>query len=217
MTLERHNHSQVVTGTAAEMAARERAFAYYEMGLAEDTGEVRMGPGMWADLSPAYATVNTRVQVATTGNITIASALNAGDTVDGVVLVAGDLVLVKSQSAPEQNGVYVAGSAPARATAYDTYDEHSLKLIYVEGGTANANKLFRCTSATGGTLNTTAITYVEYPKTNLSLAARSQFAGLTAAGGGTEAGTSLVLVERADGTLAKITLTNLKASINALP
>jgi hypothetical protein len=216
MALKRHNHSQVVSGTAAEHAARSGPLKHWEMGLATDTGEVRMGPGMWSDLAPVGAPVDSRVRAATTVNITRATALNAGDTLDGVVLVAGDLVLVKNQSAPQENGVYVVGAVPARAAAYDTYDEHALKVIYVEEGTANADKVFRCTSATGGTLNTTGITYVEYAKGKLSLAGLSQLASLTAAGG-TEPGTSLVLVERANGTLAKISLTNLKASINALP
>lgn len=216
MALKRHNHSQVVTGTAAEHAARTQALAHYEMALATDTGEVRMGPGMWADLAPAGAAVTSRVRVASTANLTIATGLNAGDTVDGVVLVAGDLVLLKDQSTTHQNGVYVVGASPARAAAYDTYDEHSLKLVYVEEGTTNKRKFFRCTSATGGTLGSTAIAWQVMPSGKLGLGELSQLSALPAAGG-TEPGTSLVLVERANGTLAKISLTNLKASINALP
>src|SRR5262245_59400381 len=40
-----------------------------------------------------------RVRVATTVDITIATALNNGDTLDGVTLATGDRVLVKDQSA----------------------------------------------------------------------------------------------------------------------
>lgn len=100
-----------------------------------------------------------RVRAATTANVTIATALNNGDTLDGVSLVTGDLVLVKDQGAPEENGVYVVGVSPARAAEFDTYDEYPGSLIAVEEGTANADTLWLCTSNVGGTLNTTALAF----------------------------------------------------------
>ncbi|WP_136617075.1 DUF2793 domain-containing protein [Mesorhizobium sp. 10.2.3] len=100
-----------------------------------------------------------RVRVATTANITISTALNNGDTLDGVTLATADLVLVKNQSAPEQNGIYVVGVSPARSSEFDTYDEHPGSLIAVEEGTAAADTLWLCTSNAGGTLNTTAIAF----------------------------------------------------------
>ena len=42
--------------------------------------------------------VKQSCQVATTANITIATALNSGDSIDGVTLANGDRVLVKDQS-----------------------------------------------------------------------------------------------------------------------
>jgi hypothetical protein len=100
-----------------------------------------------------------RVRAATTANITISTALNNGDTLDGVTLVTGDLILVKDQSTTNQNGIYVVGVSPARAVDFDTYDEHPGKIISVEEGTANADTLWKCTSNVGGTLNTTAIVF----------------------------------------------------------
>lgn len=99
------------------------------------------------------------VRAATTGNITIATALNNGDTLDGVTLATDDLVLVKNQSAPEQNGIYVVGASPARSAQFDTYDEHAGTLIAVQEGTANADTLWLSTSNVGGTLDTTAIAF----------------------------------------------------------
>ena len=99
------------------------------------------------------------VKAATTANITIATALNNGDTLDGVTLADGNLVLVKDQSDAEDNGIYVVGSSPARDDLYDTYDEHCGAIIHVEEGSTNADKIFHCTSNTGGTLNTTAIVW----------------------------------------------------------
>jgi len=100
-----------------------------------------------------------RVRAATTANITISTALNNGDTLDGVSLATGDLVLVKDQSTAAQNGVYVVGASPARASEFDTYDEHPGSLIAVQEGTANEDTVWLCTSNVGGTLNTTAIDF----------------------------------------------------------
>ncbi|MER8793973.1 hypothetical protein NKH75_07160 [Mesorhizobium sp. M0984] len=99
------------------------------------------------------------VRAATTANITISTALNNADVLDGVTLATGDLVLVKDQSAPAENGVYVVGVSPARSSEYDTYNEHPGSLIAVKEGTVNAERLYLCTSNDGGTLNTTAIAY----------------------------------------------------------
>jgi hypothetical protein len=100
-----------------------------------------------------------RARVATTANITIATALNNGDTLDGVTLATGDLVLVKNQSTAAQNGVYVVGVSPARAPEFDTYNEHPGSLSSVAEGTVNADTLWLCTSNDGGTLDTTAIAF----------------------------------------------------------
>ena len=100
-----------------------------------------------------------RARAATTANITIASALNNSDTLDGVTLATGDLVLVKNQTSPAQNGLYVVGVSPARAFDFDTYNEHPGSLISVAEGTVNADTLWLCTSNDGGTLDTTTIAF----------------------------------------------------------
>ena len=99
------------------------------------------------------------VRAATTADITIATALNNGDALDGVTLADDNLVLVKNQSDAEENGIYVVGASPARDDLYDTYDEHCGSIIHVQEGSANADKIFQCTSNAGGTLNTTAIVW----------------------------------------------------------
>ena len=104
------------------------------------------------------------VRAATTANITIATALNNGDTLDGVTLANDDLVLVKDQSSQAENGIYKVASSPARDTEADTWDEVIGQLISIQEGTANADDLYLCTANTGGTLNSTAITYTKiYP------------------------------------------------------
>lgn len=102
-----------------------------------------------------------RCRVATTGNITISTALNNGDTLNGVTLATGDYVLVKNQTAPEENGIYIVGATPARVAEFDSFDEHSGALVAVTEGTTNADTLWFCPVNAGGTLNTTAITFTQ--------------------------------------------------------
>jgi hypothetical protein len=99
------------------------------------------------------------VRAATTANIVIASALNSGDVIDGVTLATSDLVLVKNQSTPAQNGIYVVDVSPTRSVEFDTFDEHPGALVAVQEGTANAESIWLCTSNVGGTLNTTPIVF----------------------------------------------------------
>jgi hypothetical protein len=102
----------------------------------------------------------SRVRAVATSNITISTALNNGDSLDGVTLATNDLVLVAGQTAPAENGIYVVGAVPARDTSFDTYDEHPGVYVSVMEGTAWGDSLWRCTSNKGGTLNTTALTFV---------------------------------------------------------
>lgn len=109
------------------------------------------------------------VTAATTENITIATALNNGDTLDGVTLATGDLVLVKDQSTASQNGIYVVGSSPARDDLFDTYDEHPGSLIVITEGTVNADHIYICTSDEGGSLDSTSITWAKVTPAATSL------------------------------------------------
>jgi hypothetical protein len=128
------------------------------------------------------------VRAATTANITIATALNNGDTLDGVTLATDDLVLVMDQSTTHQNGVYKVASSPARDDLFDTYDEHPGALIVIEEGTANADTIYLCTSNTGGTLNTTAITWTKIQPqtagtvTSIAAGAGFSFSTITSSG-----------------------------------
>lgn len=113
------------------------------------------------------------VRAATTANITISTALNNGDTLDGVTLATGDLVLVKNQSTASQNGIYVVGVSPARATAFDAWDELIGALVSVQEGTVNADTGWLCTSNKGGTLGSTAVVYTKANFTGEMLAANN--------------------------------------------
>ncbi len=85
----------------------------------------------------------------TTANITISTALNNGDTLDGVTLADGNRVLVKDQSTASQNGIYVVGSSPARAADLAAGADAAGFFTFVEQGTVNADNGFVCTSNKG--------------------------------------------------------------------
>ena len=102
------------------------------------------------------------VRVASTADVTIASGLENGDTIDGVTLATGDRVLLKNQSTGSQNGIYVvvASGAASRATDTNTSAEVDSMTVYVEEGTANADTVWTLTTD-NPTLGTTALTFAQ--------------------------------------------------------
>jgi len=103
------------------------------------------------------------VRVATTANITIASDLNVGDTIDGITLADGDRVLVKDQSTASQNGIYTAGSSPARATDADADAEVTAGMfVFVEEGTANGDNGYVLTTDGTITVGSTSLTFTQF-------------------------------------------------------
>ena len=97
----------------------------------------------YADTIAQGLSIKTAVRCATTAPITVATALNAGDSIDGVTLANGDRVLVKDQTATNGNGIYVVAASPARATDYDAPSEiNDGDFFFVQEGTANGNKGF---------------------------------------------------------------------------
>ena len=107
--------------------------------------------------------IKDSVRVATTANITIASDLNVGDTIDGVTLADGDRVLVKDQSSGEENGIYIAGSSPVRSADTNTSAEVTSGMFcFVEEGTVNGDNGFVLTTNDTITLDTTALTFVQF-------------------------------------------------------
>ena len=118
----------------------------------------------------AVAGLRTRIiaECATTANVNLSNGLEAGDSIDGVTLVAGDRVLVKDQSTATENGLYIAVScgAASRDPEHDTIAELSGGLIVVNQGTANDNKIFLCTTDSTGSIGSTNITYTQVTPSN---------------------------------------------------
>ena len=142
-------------------------------------------------------------RAATTANITISTALNNGDTLDGLTLATGDRVLVKDQTAGAENGIYIVGVTPVRAYDLDQDGttavpaEESLgAMVKVIAGTVNANTLWQCTNTTAPTLGTTALVFTQFSGGGASFATPAIVLGTTAA-----AGAAATLI-RSDSTIA---------------
>ena len=118
----------------------------------------------------AVAGLRTRIiaECATTANVNLTNGLEAGDSIDGVTLVAGDRVLVKDQSTATENGLYIAVSsgAASRDPEHDTIAELSGGLIVVNQGSTNDNKIFLCTTDSTGSIGSTNITYTQVTPSN---------------------------------------------------
>jgi hypothetical protein len=119
--------------------------------------------------------VKQSVIVATTANI----ALTALQTIDGVSVSAGNRVLVKNQTAPAENGIYVASAtAWTRATDMDAWTEFISAFFFVEQGTTQADTGWVCTVDLGGTVGTTGVTFAQFSSSSAYVGG----AGLTLTG-----------------------------------
>jgi len=106
------------------------------------------------------------VRAATTVNITISNPATA--VFDGVTLTSGQLLLVKDQSTAAENGIYTfngSSSALTRIPEMDAWTEVNGAVTTVDEGTAKADTMWLCTSNSGGTLGSTAITWQQIPTT----------------------------------------------------
>lgn len=130
------------------------------------------------------------VKAASTGNLT----LSGTQTVDGIALIAGDRVLVKDQSTPAQNGIYVVASgAWARATDMDAWTEVPSAYVWVEQGTQQDTG-WVSTADQGGTLGSTAITWTQFSGAGQITAG----AGLTKSGNTLDIGAGSGITVNAD-------------------
>lgn len=99
-------------------------------------------------------------RVATQANTNLASP---GATIDGVTMALNDRVLVRNQTAPAENGIYVwngASTAMTRAPDANTFPELEQATVTVEEGTS-AGTTFRQT-VVNGTLGATGVTFATF-------------------------------------------------------
>ena len=153
--------------TASKLVIRD---ASGQAKVADPTLAAHIATKGYVDAARQGLDVKQSVRVASTANVVIATGLEAGDTIDGVTLVAGDRVLLKNQTTTSQNGIYVAvgvggGAASRSSDANGTADTGELKsgtFVFVEEGTINFDSGF--VVSTDGTIavGTDAITWTQF-------------------------------------------------------
>ena len=116
--------------------------------------------------------LKTRIicRAATTANITTATDLQAGDSLDGITLAEGNRVLVKNQSTASQNGIYTVAASGANAgrdTEFDAIAELAGQMVIVQEGSANADKFFLCTTDSSASLGSDSITFTVVQPSNV--------------------------------------------------
>ena len=101
-------------------------------------------------------------QVATLSNITLSGL----QTIDGYTTLAGDRVLVKNQSSSQFNGIYIASaSAWTRSTDMDVWSEVPGAYTVILNG-SQADTAWVCTASQTGTINVTAMPWVQFSSVN---------------------------------------------------
>jgi hypothetical protein len=106
------------------------------------------------------------VRLATTAQLSAGAPPNGAATIDGVVAVTGDRVLVKNQTSPDgrTNGIWIVNTAGAwtRAADLDAWSEVPGAFVFVEQGTTQADTGWVSTADQGGTLNTTPMPWTQF-------------------------------------------------------
>ncbi len=123
----------------------------------------------YVDQAVAGLRTRTIAECASTANVNLTNGLEAGDSIDGVTLVAGDRVLLKDQTDSTENGLYLAVSsgAASRDPEHDSIAELSGGMVVVNQGSTNDNKIFLCTTDNTGSVGSTAITYTVITPSNV--------------------------------------------------
>jgi hypothetical protein len=137
--------------------------------IATTTGQISTSPTsatdiankLYVDTVAQGLNPKQAVKCGTTGAITLSGL----QTIDTYTTLAGDRVLVKNQGTSSENGIYVASaSAWTRATDMDVWAEvPGAYTVILNGGQANTGWV--STSADTGTINVTAITFVQFSGT----------------------------------------------------
>lgn len=155
----------------------------------------------------------------TTGNITLSGLATQGGGDWPSTLTSGDRILVKNQSSSQFNGIYLANASTwTRALDMDTWAEVPSSFVFIEAGTTLADTGWVTTANAGGTIDVTAMPWVQFSGagtytagTGLTLTG-SQFsltAPVTAALGGsgyTSYATGDMLYASGSTTLSKLTI-----------
>lgn len=152
--------------------------------LATPSGDNDAANKAYVDAARSGLDVKQSVRAATTANITLSGA----QTVDDVVLVAGDRILVKNQDTASQNGIYiVAAGAWSRSADADSDAKVTAGMFtFVEEGSTNADSGWVLTTNNTISLGITSLSFAQFSGAGQIVAG----AGLTKSGNTIDVGTA---------------------------
>lgn len=158
--------TQVRTSRLDQMAAPTAAVSLNSQkitNLADPTGGTDAANKQYVDSVATGLDFKASVRAASTANVTLATP---GASIDGVTLTAGDRILLKNQTTGTENGIYIfngAATPATRSTDADTSAEvTSGMFVFVEEGTTNADTGWVLATNNPITLNTTALSFVQF-------------------------------------------------------
>ncbi len=105
-------------------------------------------------------TWGTPVRLVATTNVTLASGLANGQTLDGVTIATGDRILLTNQTDPTQNGIYIAPASGTASRSSETGAQLANHLFLVQQGTTYHDTTWSINNDTI-TLGSTSITIVQ--------------------------------------------------------
>lgn len=138
-----------------------------------------LGSAFQAAIDTAVQGLDAKVSVRAASTANIASMSGTGFSVDSVTLVVGDRVLVKNQTLPAQNGIYIVQSgAWSRALDMNSWAEAVSAFVFVEEGLQNADSGWVVSSNGAGTIGTTDLLWTQFSQAGIVTAG----AGITKTG-----------------------------------
>jgi hypothetical protein len=127
--------------------------------LADPTGATDATNKQYVDGLIAGLSWKDTVKLASTAN----AALTGNIAIDGVTTAAGDRILLKNQTAPAENGIWIASAtAWTRATDADIEADLLNAAVFVSAGTVNADTAWVMSTNAPITVGTTGLTWVQF-------------------------------------------------------
>lgn len=103
------------------------------------------------------------VLYSTSGNITLSGLGTQAGGDWATSIPANSRILVKNQTLPEENGIYIATSGSwSRSLDANTWEKLTSAYVFIESGSTLSDSGWTCNIDSGGTLGTTAVNWTKF-------------------------------------------------------